>query len=371
MLFQFQQIFYFKACRSDICLPIRTHYCSKSFSVCNKTRIPGFCINSTCTNIVKGVKYVIVHNGSVGVNSVDAYFDIGDASQAFYQHYEVRYEWIDTNKTKAFARSGNPGYIAGKPIIVGASRTNESKAEIFFNRTTGFLTLPLAKKSGECDQIDRHIVAFGEDVRLRCVAKLSTKNFTASSCAELQNLTMDLLTNAFTLNASLPYNVYVSKLGNFTNRNTAEWSRVVFDKIPQSVVTAHTIGRRILCSGLITTLHLNILYSTLPKSKTLTNYKILGVGVTFGKEEDISWPKCTLKTCTDVLHVDILSYVNFHDVSKPSKYYFVGGSNLDITLPYDFFYPFLNNSERIKSPNVLILIIIHVCVSVLYTQCNI
>ncbi|XP_011698828.1 PREDICTED: tectonic-3-like [Wasmannia auropunctata] len=349
-------------CQSNICLPVRTYYCLKSFSACSKTNISGFCMNSTCINIVKGLKYVIGHNGSTGINNIDVYFNIGNVSHAFYQYFEIEYNWIDSNNTKMFTGNGNPGYMRGKPIIIGVFHTNKSD-DIFFNKTNGFFTLPLAGKNGECDQINRHTVLFGENTKLTCSVKLFIKNFTASSCTELQNLTMRFLIKDF-LNISQYNNIYISKQGNFSSKNIIDWLHVVFDRIPQNIMTAHTIGKRIFCSGLVTSMHLNVLYSMLPKPKTITNYKISGVGITFSKEEDISWPKCTLKNCTDVLYINIISYVNFYDVSKPSKYYFAGGPNLDITLPYDFFYPFLNGSKIIEIPNILIILIIYVLWSI-------
>lgn len=342
---------------------MRTHYCSNSFSACNKTKISGFCKNSTCINIVKGLKYIIGHNGSAGINSIDVYFNIGNASRAFQQYFEVQYNWVDANKTRIFVRSGNPGYSIGKPIIVGLFRTNESDG-ILFNKTDAFLTLPLTGKDEECD---RYIVAFGEDVKLKCSIKFFTKNFTSLSCAKLQNMTMQLWTKDSLLNMSERYDLYVSKVGNFTSTNIMDWLRVTFNKIPQNVVTARTIEKQITCSGLITSVHLNIIYSILPKPKNLMNYKILGIGVMFGEEKDVTWSKCAMKDCTSVLDVDVFSYVNFHDVSKPSKYYFVGGPNLDITLPYDFFYPFLNSSNKIEISNILILIVN----VVLYNICNV
>lgn len=346
-----------QACQSNICLSVRTHYCLNSFSACNQTRISSFCMNSTCTNIVKGLKYVITHNGSAGISNIDAYFDMGDTSRAFHQYFEIQYNWIDANKTRAFARSGNPGYITGKPIIFGISRANKSN-EIFFNKTDGSLTLPSAGRNGECHRISRHIIAFGEDVKLRCSAGLLVTNFTALSCMELQNLTMRLLLKDSLLNASQHYGAYVSKSGNVVKKDATDWSQIMFDRIPDNVVTARTIGKCILCSGLLTSMHLNVLYSKLPEPKTLMNYKILGIGITFGKEEDISWPKCEPKNCTDILRVDIVSHVNFYDVSKPSRYYFVGGPNLDITLPYDFFYPFLNGSKEVEMSNIFVLLVI-------------
>ncbi|XP_018356047.1 PREDICTED: tectonic-3-like [Trachymyrmex septentrionalis] len=342
-------------CRSNICLPVRIHYCLKSFSACNRSSISGFCMNSTCTNIVKGLKYVISHNSSAGINSIDAYFNIGNASHAFYQYFEIEYKWIDSNNTKIFTRSENPGYEMGKPIIIGVSHANTSD-NIFFNRTDGFFTLPLAKRNGECDQINRHVVLFGEDIRLACSIKLFIKNFTALSCAELQNLTMHLLTNNL-LNINQRYITYISKLGNFSSKNDVDWLQIMFDRIPRNIITAYTVGKRILCSGLVTSMHFNVIYSMLSKPKT--NYKILGVGIVFSKEEDISWLKCAFENCTDVLDVNIISYVNFHDISKPSKYHFAGGPNLDLTLPYDFFYPFLNSSTA-KIPSILIFLIMYI-----------
>lgn len=294
----------------------------------------------------------------MGLNSINAYFNIGDASQEFYQYFEIEYKWLNLNKTKIFARSGNPGYIIGKPIIISNSRVNGSN-KILFNNTYGFLTLPLADKSGECNTKERYTINFGEDVKLRCSIKLFTQNFNVSSCTELQNQIIHLLTKEFLLNITQHYNVYISKLGNFRSNDITAWLRIVFNKIPQNIVTARTSEKQILCSGLVTSMRLDILYSTFLKSKTLMNYKISGIGVTFTKEEDVSWLKCVLKNCTDLLHINVLSYVNFHDISKPSKYYFIGGPNLDIVLPYDFFYPFLNGSKNIVAPNILIYLIVH------------
>lgn len=325
-------------------------------------------MNGTCYNIVIGVKYLIVHNGSMGINNINVYFNIGNVSRSFYQQFEVVYEWVGLDKEKSFSLSGNPGYIFGKPLVIGTlkiNKTNNMKT-IIFNKTDSFLTLPIARKSGECDKINRYIVTFGENIKLRCSVSLSINNFNTSSCIELQNRTMHFLIkdSLFNVTQTDQYNIYVSKSGNFTKNDIADWAQILLDRVPQNIVTGKLINDHLLCLGLITSVHLNILYSALTKPETLNNHNILGIGINFSNESNISWSKCLTENCTNILKVDIVSFVTFHDVSKPSKYYFVGGPNLDLTLPYDFFYPFLSSSKCIASnlfllSSLIFIVILH------------
>nr|XP_033331976.1 tectonic-3-like [Megalopta genalis] len=356
-------------CPRNVCLTLNNYYCKYLWKECNNTVRPGSCINGSCYNVVTSVKYLIIHNGSMGLNSINAYFIIANVSQSFYQQFEVVYEWSDLDKEKSFTLSGNPGYMFGKPLVIGSlSKTGDIKS-VIFNKTDSFLTLPIAMRSGQCSEINRHIVNFGEDIKLRCSVSLSTDNFNSSSCIELQNRTMHFLlkNSMFNITDTDQYSIYVSKTGNITNNNTADWAQILLDRIPQNIVEGQIVNDRLHCSGLITSIHLHILFSALANSKTLTNYNIQGIGIYFSNESDISWSTCWPENCTNILKVDIISYVTFHDVSKPSKYYFVGGPNLDLTLPYDFFYPLLNNSQYIESniyliSSVVFIILMHISI---------
>ncbi|XP_043259378.1 tectonic-3 [Colletes gigas] len=357
-----------QVCPKNVCLTLTNYYCKHSWQACNTTIISGSCFNGTCYNIVTGVKYLIVHNGTMGINSINVYFNIDNVSRSFYQQFEVVYEWVELDKEKSFSLSGNPGYILGKPLIIGTlniNKTNNAKT-INFNKTDSFLTLPIARKGGECNETTRYTLAFGEDVKLRCSVSLPINNFNTSSCTELQNRTMHFLMkdSLFNVTQTNQYSIYVSKSGNFTKNNTADWAQILLDRVPQNIVTGKLINDRLQCLGLITSIHLNVLYSALKKPESLTNYNILGVGINFSNESNVSWSTCSTKNCTNILKVDIVSYVTFHDVSRPSKYYFVGGPNLDLTLPYDFFYPFLSSSKCITSSiflisSVVTIVILH------------
>ncbi|XP_076548891.1 tectonic-3 [Osmia lignaria lignaria] len=352
-----------ESCPRNVCLSVNNYYCKYSWKTCNNDTILGSCSNGICYNIVTGVKYLIIHNGSMGINSFNVYFNIGNVSRSFYQQFEVSYEWADVDKEKIFSLSGNPGYIFGKPLISGVLKINKTNnvesRYINFNKTNGYFTLPIATRHGECNDVNRYVLAFGEDVKLKCSASLQTNNFSTASCIELQNRIMffalkDSLLNVTQINQ---YSIYISKSGNFSSNNTADWAQILLDRIPQNIVTGQLINGRLYCSGLITSTRLDILYSALAKPKTLTNYNILGVGITFSEESDVFWSKCMTENCTDMLKVDVINYVTFHDVSKPSKYYFAGSPNLDLTLPYDFFYPFLSRSKCIE-PSIFLIIIL-------------
>lgn len=355
-------------CPKNVCLTLNSYYCKHYWKTCSNNIILGSCSNGTCYNIVTGVKYLIVHNGSMGINNIDVYFNIGNVSQNFYQQFIVTYEWAELDKEKSFSLSGNPGYIIGKPLIIGTLKINKTNnietKYINFNKTDSFLTLPIATKTGECNKINRYALAFGENIKLKCSVSVHTNNFSTASCIELQNLIMHFLLKDTLFNVTQinQYNIYVAKLGNFSNNDTTNWTKILLDRMPQNIIVGSFINNRLYCSDLITSIHLNILYSALTKPETLKNYKIIGISITFSTGSNISWSKCTSEKCIDVLKIDVVSYVTFHDISKPSKYYFVGGPNLDITLPYDFFYPFLNNSTCIKSSlliNIILSITLH------------
>ncbi|KAK9295283.1 hypothetical protein QLX08_010367 [Tetragonisca angustula] len=352
-----------QVCPKNVCLTLTNYYCKNYWKTCSNNTLLGSCSNGKCYNIVTGVKYLIIHNGSMGINHVDVYFNIGNVSQHFYQQFEIIYEWVELDKEKSFSLSGNPGYIMGKPLIIGTLKVNKSNnietKYINFNRTSSFLTLPIATKSGECNKIDRYTLAFGEDIKLKCSIFLHTNNFGTASCIELQNLTMHFLMQdtLFNVTQTDQYNIYVAKSGNFSSNDSTDWAQILLDRIPQNVIVGQFVNGRLYCSGLITSIHLNILYSALSKPETLNNHIIVGVGITFSAESNISWSKCLYENCSDILKVDVISYVTFHDISKPSKYYFAGGPNLDITLPYDFFYPFLSSSTCVKLNNFLISIV--------------
>lgn len=349
---KFNSQYLLQECPKDICRSINISYCSESWMHCqNNKTFKTVCSETLCNNVARKVRYIIHHNGSMGIESIEVHFQLANVSHSFKQEFEVYYHWFGLNQSTIFERSGNPGYIAGKQILIGTEVSNKTGdmevKSVLFNKTHQHLTLSIGDKSGMCSETNRYPVRFLEDIKIKCSVRVESSNFSTSSCIKLQNRTFEALMG-FMLNNFEKLNFdkqYVSKSGNVSDNSTENWAKIFFEKIPQNVITAQVMENEIQCSGLVTSVAFNIVHSLIAKPGTDKNHVILGVGVTFSQEVDLKWLKCIGKNCQDVLKVDLISFVSFHDVSKPTRYHIAGGPNLDISLPYDFFYPFLSHSK--------------------------
>ena len=301
--------------------------------------------------MAKKVRYIIFHNGSDGIKSMEVYFQLANLSTAFIQEFEVEYKWYGLNQSSIFDRSGNPGYIEGKSIFIGTLITNKTEDAqieyIHFNKTRPHLTLPVADKSGTCSSEERYLVKFLEDVKTKCSVSVKSSNFSTTTCIKIQNQTYDLMMSFMALKfekISLDKQ-HISKFGNISDNSTDSWTKIFFDNIAQNVITAQVLEDEIQCSGLVTSVSFDIIHSLLAKPGTNKNHVILGVGITFSQEVDLKWLKCVVKNCQDTIQLDLVTFISFHDVSRPTRYHIAGGPNLDISLPYDFFYPFLKHPK--------------------------
>lgn len=351
---KFNQQYLSQDCPTDTCRVLNVFYCNDFFESCKTTNvtIKGTCIGEACVNVVKKIRYIIYHVGNDGIKNINVYIQLTNVTGNFKQEFQIFYKWYESNDNNTFERSGNPGYIEGKPIFVGTMITNKIEEAIvknvIFNKSNPYFTLPMANEIGYCDDINRYTIKFLEDVKLKCRVAVETSNFSTTTCIKLQNRTFETLINFMSSKDFDKINLnkqYVSKSGNVTNNETEDWAKMFFEKIPQNVITAQTTNNELRCSGLVNSVAFDVVHSLISKPGTNNNYNILGIGVTFSQDVDLKWTKCFLKNCTDELILDLISYVSFHDVSKPTRYHIAGGPNLDISLPYDFFYPFVSQSK--------------------------
>lgn len=371
---KFNSQFLLQDCPKDICHSINISICSNSWMTCKSNRtVQTSCSSENyCSNVVEKVRYIIYHNGSEGIKNIEVHLQLINASNSFNQEFEVLYKWIGLNQSLIFERSGNPGYIEGKPIFVGTQISNKTGdvevKYVSFNKTYQYLTLPMADNSGMCSRVERYPIKFLENIKLKCSILVKSSNFTKSTCIKLQNRTFEALTKFMMFKEFDTINFdrqFVSKSGNVSDNSTESWAKIFFEKVPQNVITAQTMETEIKCSGLVTSVVFDIVHSLISKPGTSKNHVILGVGVTFSPEVDLKWSKCTGKNCQEVLQLDLLSFVSFHDVSRPTRYHIAGGPNLDISLPYDFFYPFLSHSKS-SATKLNHEIIYSICI-ILYT----
>lgn len=78
--------------------------------------------SGVCHNITSSVQYVFEHNGTEGFTDVrlKVYLtSVSDTVAHLTQNFRVQYVWASTRNSAIFERSGRPGYLTGKPILLG------------------------------------------------------------------------------------------------------------------------------------------------------------------------------------------------------------------------------------------------------------
>uniref|UniRef100_A0A8C2SXW8 Tectonic family member 3 n=1 Tax=Coturnix japonica TaxID=93934 RepID=A0A8C2SXW8_COTJA len=127
--------------------------------------LPGtpYVTDNMCNNAVSEVMYEIEFNGTHGIQSVSVRFKVtsiaGSSVLSLQQRFTVRF-WVSTRMLPhMLPRSGNPGYIAGAPLLIANSSMSVLRSEA----------------DGSCSQSLRHTVRFGSHMRTGC--KLSNCSY--------------------------------------------------------------------------------------------------------------------------------------------------------------------------------------------------
>ena len=126
--------------------------------------------NGTCRNVAMEISYAIFHNATQGILSATAQIVLGTVTSSFEQKFSIRFEKSGTGNETGIPRSGNPGYVIGKPIIAGKSVNG--RIELSSN-PLNWLTIPSpAQPPGYCTQIaERKPILYKEDVRTGCLIR--------------------------------------------------------------------------------------------------------------------------------------------------------------------------------------------------------
>lgn len=130
----------------------------------------------TCTNLVKSVSYILRFNSANGI--IQAGLDvvlfnqinINTNTRFIEQTFKIFFipESIDFNNFNLVTNrklSGNPGYLRGKPIVVGSSSLPADRT----NRLTYFI--PNSQGMCQNDDNSRASINFRENVVSECLFK--------------------------------------------------------------------------------------------------------------------------------------------------------------------------------------------------------
>lgn len=293
----------------------------------------------------------------------------------FVQEFEVQFLWIDKKKNYSEELSGNPGYIDGKPILMGTLRNLGNNSNPLWrihrdpeNFKANFLTIPESKYGTCMNSNDTYLtVEFGFNFLLKCrwlrhheIEKkpLESALKDASIKITVNNTKKVIKTiQANIVNASFACrNIQKSllnfwgyeesqKIGMFGNAKEnfiEEWISILSKERKEQLLNK-TVGHLFLkegilkCSNLINMLKIGVFYARVDIESLYNQNKILGITYEF-----VSSNYTMIYKNFSVYHGSSLkTTVVFFDITSKKQKKIVDPPGLDIKLPYDFFYPFV------------------------------
>lgn len=382
-------------CPSNVCIAVTLHLCSElstEASVldhCDEVTDlqPSFYDSGSenCLNVVREVRYMIYHNGTKGITNVCVYVWLTNVTlyTELSQKFSVSFRW--TKDGKPFHRSGNPGYIVGKPVMTGKKVTRVSGIEGEVDKEAievdenpeEWLSIAVAKKDGRCDVEGkngnslRQTVTFWENRWSSCMVFVSPSNFTSpSACATMHKATINLLAGGVMENvtSAKEFNFYIATFGDSKVEETGDWVQVMLETVPSFVISSsQSDDWALVCKGIVTSLHIDVMFANVG-SLAVPQAKILGAVFRFGSPRDIVFAcssfRCTRET--EEQHYDAVSSVSFVDATKPAIARFAEPPVYEVKLPFDFFYPFFSNSALLKPSNVLVFaLLVFSCIKII------
>ncbi|KAJ3260839.1 Tectonic-1 [Boothiomyces macroporosus] len=223
---------------------------------------------TTCSNTVVEVALVFSYkivSSVLTLTSLDITFvlDSRTMSNSIEQTFSVEYQLEGT--VNVYAKSGNPGYIYGLPVLSGLEVSQGSSNAISFNTDPQFgITLvkdtlssgTIGCTSSTSDYGNRLPVTFGENTISGCTLWL-TRDDLLNNCDSLRSRIYNLQTlTAQNIDS-------IGKFGNASTTNVYDWIKIINN--PPSALTGTTsspgtgVG---ICSNLLTSFNVEFLYSS-------------------------------------------------------------------------------------------------------------
>ncbi|NXQ95597.1 TECT3 protein, partial [Sagittarius serpentarius] len=305
-----------KSCITDPALDAASYY--RDFTV---LKVP---VNDTIVQSMK-VIYEIEFSGTHGIQSVSVRFKVsnisGNSGSSLQQHFTLHF-WVSApvlpgllpclTLSHTLPRSGNPGYIAGAPVLIANSGAMQH------------MSILRSEGDGSCSQFLRHTVQFGRNMRTGCKLSLSPI-LEDSNCSYIQQKLYKALQG---MNRAEDLAI----TGSAHSTQAEEWTTILIQNCSGQAVHCPS------CCMVPVTLEIQILWS---KVGLLSNPQAQILGARYFYQ---CHPLKFLRTST----VPLTTVVTFTDMTKwpePPR----GQPQMHWKLPFDIFFPFkvALNLERI------------------------
>lgn len=327
---------------------------------------------STCMNALLSLAYHVEFSSAGAITAVKADLVVGNISQtagtrmAFEQEFLVDFI-SNTSSTRSFeshnlqnrARSGNPGYIDGRPVLSGNVATSGTLTAI--SEDIGGLRLPFFyDQQGNCVPNDDTALAvdpagvqvlFGHDMLLSCtISGLSMSAFQTLCNQDPSTSSTGIF--PYYMNAS-KFSERIGVYGNSDpyNSDTSEWVAITIDA-PTSAGTFDS--STLLCGGggFVSSMNVEFLVSS-QGAHVNPQKSIVAARVKF-ERSDLGFTATAPAATGDTMDVMITTSVTFVKLDDTVlDEYIPPAPPLLPVLPYDIFYPFLIGGSTAAVPSIL------------------
>ena len=299
---------------------------------------------SSCNNAVRSVTYLIITDGVNGIVEVFASYllhNITSADLPLSQTFSVIFQTLDA--TNPVQRSGNPGYIVGRPLVVRV----EDASGMVSNNSDIFLFNP--GPFGDCN-LARLPILFGQDQRTGCEVEV------ISDCSALQQNITSLL-NDFVFGSNT---VAIGIFGNadFTNQEG-------FLSLQAGSNSAAPVSSLTGCDGMVLSSSYEILFAN-TGSINSPQPKVAAIRHKYGNPQSIRFlcspgsPACNQK-------VEVSTSVTFVDISETPLSIQRSSPTKEEQLPVSFLFPLSNIELPIDLSDFLawIIVFLTICLFVI------
>ncbi|XP_072325185.1 tectonic-3-like isoform X2 [Scyliorhinus torazame] len=260
-----------------------------------------FVWNNKCMHVVSEVNYKIEHSEDEGIYAASVSFVLSDvplSNTRIQQSFHISFRNVLTSGTGR-SRSGNPGYLIGKPILA------------FNGNVATDLTILRSTVDGSCSPPVRSLVLFKHQMQTGCLYRFDH----GLTCSELQ-----AQINLLLLGSNHPDSL--GMLGNASSTNLESLTRIINLMPEASNVTCAT------SCALSLELEMQILWANLGP---LANPQAAVLGARFQyQRQEIQCSTGRASLQTSVTFIETTRYPPAPR-DQPA---------IDQKLPFDFFYPF-------------------------------
>ncbi|XP_062959048.1 tectonic-3 isoform X1 [Cynocephalus volans] len=266
---------------------------------------PPLLAGNTCQNAVSQVIYDIETNGTFGIQKVSVSFGHTNLTiepgASLQQHFIIRFRAFQQSTAASLTgpKSGNPGYIVGKPLL---ALTGDIRH---------VMTLMKSQGNGICS-VKRHEVQFGVNAISGCKLRLKK-----ADCSHLQQEIYQTLHGR-------PRPEHVAIFGNADPAQKGGWTRILSRSCSVSAMNCTS------CCFIPVSLEIQVLWAN--------------IGLQSNPQAHVSGARflyqCQFRQDSQQeTEVSLTTLVNFVDITQkpePPR----GQPRMDWKMPFDFFFPF-------------------------------